>query len=183
LPDIYGVESWRFATQIVGIGQALALFVAFWLLRSRWPFSGAAFTMFGLLYFAGQFFLGFRRGDEALYLGPWRLPQAVDLILTLVAAVALMALWWQARGREGQPDLAEEATGDESLEPGHDDQADEQGEEGPEQIGEISQQDGALEVAREAVDSGNDAEATSSPDVVESQGSGESAEEIPRASE
>jgi phosphatidylglycerol:prolipoprotein diacylglycerol transferase len=69
LPDIYGVEASRFATQAAGLAFSLVLFLGFWLLRGRWPFSGAAFLMYTLLYFTGQFFLDFTRGDEAIYLG------------------------------------------------------------------------------------------------------------------
>lgn len=99
LPDLFGVGAPRFATQAFGIGLALALFVVFWLLRKRWPFAGASFLMFNLFYFTGQFFLEFTRGDEAIYLGPWRLAQVFDLALALAAAGSLMVLWWQASRR------------------------------------------------------------------------------------
>lgn len=103
LPDLYGVEAPRFATQAVGLGFCLVLLILFWLLRRRWPFPGVAFLMFGLLYFTGQFFLEFTRGDEAIYLGPWRLAQVLDLLLALLAAVALMMLWWRwNKGTEEQ---------------------------------------------------------------------------------
>jgi phosphatidylglycerol:prolipoprotein diacylglycerol transferase len=108
-PDLFGVEAPRFATQAVGFGYALLLFAGIWLLRGRWPFRGAAFLMFNLLYFAGQFLLEFTRGDEAIYFGPWRLAQALDLALALVAAAGLMVLWWRARGEvEEEPEAAEE---------------------------------------------------------------------------
>jgi phosphatidylglycerol:prolipoprotein diacylglycerol transferase len=99
LPDLYGVTAPRYATQVVGLAFALVLFVGFWLLRKRWPFAGASFLMYGLLYFAGQFFLEFTRGDEAIFVGPWRLAQALDLALALAAAVGLIVLWWQANRR------------------------------------------------------------------------------------
>ena len=96
MPDLFGVEAPRFATQIVGLVYALVLFAGFWLLRKPWPFTGAAFLMYVLLYFGGQFLLEFTRGDEAIYVGPWRLAQWVDLALALVAAAGLMVLWWRA---------------------------------------------------------------------------------------
>jgi phosphatidylglycerol---prolipoprotein diacylglyceryl transferase len=96
LPDLFGVEAPRFATQVVGLAWSLLLFVVFWLLRRRWPFAGGAFLMFVLFYFAGQFFLEFSRGDEAIYFGPWRLAQLLDLALVLLAALGLLLLWWQA---------------------------------------------------------------------------------------
>ncbi len=97
LPDLFGVEAPRFATQAFGLGLALILLVVFGLLRKRWPFAGASFLMYLLLYFSGQFFLEATRGDEAIYLGPWRLAQVLDLALALAAAAALMVLWWRAR--------------------------------------------------------------------------------------
>jgi phosphatidylglycerol:prolipoprotein diacylglycerol transferase len=97
LPDIYGVEASRFATQAVGLGFAILLFVIFWILRKRWPYPGAAFLMFNLLYFAGQFLLESTRGDEAIYLGPWRLAQTLDLVIALAAAAGLTYYWWQSR--------------------------------------------------------------------------------------
>jgi len=97
LPDAYGLEGLRFATQIAGLIQSAILFIAFWLLRERWPFAGASFLMFCLIYFTGQFFLEGYRGDEAIYFGPWRLTQAIDLAIVLLAAVGLLILWWQNR--------------------------------------------------------------------------------------
>lgn len=108
LPDIYGVEAPRFATQVVGLGFAFILFVGIWLLRGRWPFAGASFLMYGLLYFSGQFFLEFTRGDEAIYLGSWRLAQVLDMALALAAAVGLMVLWWTTRQSTQEDEAAEE---------------------------------------------------------------------------
>jgi len=102
LPDLYGVEASRFATQAVGAGFSLILLAVFWLLRRRWPFPGAAFLMLLLLYFTGVFFLEFTRGDEAIRIGVsgWRLAQVVDLVLAVLAAAGLLALWYRARGGE-----------------------------------------------------------------------------------
>lgn len=99
-PDLYGIEAQRFATQIFGLIQSAILFILFWLLRSRWPFAGEAFCMYCLLYFGGQFFVEFTRGDEALYFGPFRLAQVLNLALALAAAAGLLVLWWKARSRE-----------------------------------------------------------------------------------
>jgi phosphatidylglycerol:prolipoprotein diacylglycerol transferase len=102
LPDIYGIEAYRFATQALGLGFALLLFAGVWLLRANWPFVGGGFLLYTLLYFAGHFFLEFTRGDEALYLGPWRLPQLVDVVLVLVAAGGLLRLWQRTRLAVGE---------------------------------------------------------------------------------
>jgi len=96
LPDLYGVEAWRFATQAFALGFCLLLFIGVWLLRDRWPFRGAGFLTYVLLYFAGHFFLEFTRGDEAIYLGPWRLAQLIDVLLVLAAAAGLLVLWRRA---------------------------------------------------------------------------------------
>ncbi len=116
LPDLYGVEASRFATPVVGLAFALVLFVGFWLLRGHWPFPGAAFLMYLLLYFAGQFFLEFTRGDEALYLGPLRLAQVLNLVFALAAAVGLIVLWWQASRRAEEPG-GEAVEAEEAAEP------------------------------------------------------------------
>ena len=137
LPDIYGVVASRFATQVVGLIFALVLFALVLLLRGRWPFAGAAFLMYGLVYFGGQFFLEFTRGDEAIYLGPWRLAQVLDLALALAAGGCLVVLWWrftqqplveeveaeapsEAEGQEEETDGAAPAEGmeEEALVPG-----------------------------------------------------------------
>jgi phosphatidylglycerol:prolipoprotein diacylglycerol transferase len=116
LPDIYGVTGTRFATQVVGLIQSAVLFIPFWLLRKRWPFAGAAFLMLSLLYFTGQFFLELVRGDEALYVGPWRLPQIFDLALVLLSAVGLLVLWAQSRRGAAEPEAAEQTKEPELLE-------------------------------------------------------------------
>ena len=105
LPDLYGVEASRFATQAVGLGYSLLLFLGAWLLRRRLPFAGACFLLYVLLYFAGQFFLEFTRGDEAIYLGTLRLAQVLNLVLALAAGVVLLVLWW--RWRAGPEEEAE----------------------------------------------------------------------------
>jgi len=118
LPDLYGVEASRFATQAVGLGYSLLLFLGVWLMRRRWPFAGASFLLYAFLYFAGQFFLEFTRGDEAIYVGPWRLAQVLNLVLALAAGVALLVLWWRWRtvGEEREEPIEEveetQATGD-----------------------------------------------------------------------
>lgn len=101
LPDLFGVAAPRFATQAVALGFSLLLAAGIWLLRGHWPFPGASFLIYGLLYFAGQFFLEFTRGDEAIYLGSLRLAQVIDLALVLAAALGLLVLWW--RGGEEEP--------------------------------------------------------------------------------
>jgi membrane protein implicated in regulation of membrane protease activity len=102
----------------VGLGYSLLLFLGVWLMRRRWPFAGASFLLYTFLYVAGQFFLEFTRGDEAIYVGPWRLAQVLNLVLALAAGVALLVLWWRWRtvGEEREEPIEEveetQATGD-----------------------------------------------------------------------
>lgn len=111
LPDLYGVEASRFATQVAGLAFSLTLFLGILLLRGHWPFSGASFLMYVMLYFAGQFFLEFTRGDEALYLGTWRVAQVLNLAIALAAAVGLLVHWWRAsRSTQAQEDSSAEAS-------------------------------------------------------------------------
>jgi phosphatidylglycerol:prolipoprotein diacylglycerol transferase len=108
LPGIYG-EASRFATQAVGTGISLILFLGVWLTRRRWPFAGASFLLYALLYFASQFFLEFTRGDEAIYVGSWRLAQVLNLALVVIAAVGLLVLWWRwSTAEEDREDSAGE---------------------------------------------------------------------------
>ncbi len=115
LPDLYGVQASRFATQAVGLAFSLVLFAGFWLLRGLWPFPGASFLMYLLLYFSGQFFLDFTRGDEAIYLGPWRLAQTFDLVIALAAALVLLVKWWQWRTEGSPADSMEPVSGQEDA--------------------------------------------------------------------
>jgi phosphatidylglycerol:prolipoprotein diacylglycerol transferase len=113
LPDIYGIEQMRYATQIAGLIQAGLLFALFWFLRGRWPFAGAAFLMYSLLYFGGQFFVEFVRGDEALYFGRFRMGQIIEMALVGASAAGLLILWWRAR--RGGEEIDEEAEEDEEI--------------------------------------------------------------------
>jgi phosphatidylglycerol:prolipoprotein diacylglycerol transferase len=119
LPDLYGVEASRFATQAAGLGISLLLFLGVWLTRRRWPFAGALFLLYGLLYFAVAFFLEFTRGDEAIYLGPWRLAQVLNLALTLAGGLGLLVLWWRWRVR-GEDEEPEEVSADAPVTPAGD---------------------------------------------------------------
>jgi phosphatidylglycerol:prolipoprotein diacylglycerol transferase len=97
LPDLFGVEAPRFATQVVGLVYSLVLLVGFWLWRTRWPFHGASFLMYLLLYSSGMFMLASTRGDETVYLGPWRIGQWIDLLFAALSAGGLLILWWRRR--------------------------------------------------------------------------------------
>ena len=81
----------------------LLLLAAVWLLRGQQFSSGILFLLYTLVYFAGQFFLEFTRGDEAIYLGPWRLAQLLDVALVLAVSALLLWLWWSQRNAAEAP--------------------------------------------------------------------------------
>jgi phosphatidylglycerol:prolipoprotein diacylglycerol transferase len=108
LPDIYGINAPRFATQLLASVLSLAIFVLLWTTRRRWPFNpsaelrtgfaqgrpfpGFVFTLYLFLYAGGQFLLEFTRGDEAIYWGPWRVSQWIYLAEATLALVFLAYL-------------------------------------------------------------------------------------------
>jgi phosphatidylglycerol---prolipoprotein diacylglyceryl transferase len=156
----------RFATQIVGLIQAGVLFILFWLMRGRWPFAGAASLMYTLLYFGGQFFLEFVRGDKALYYGPFRLGQIIELVLAVASAVGLLILWWRFRRQGEEVEETEEAEEIEEIEvPEATEEVVEEaeGHEGPEGIEETAEAE-VVEGTAEAVEP-EAAEGTEGTDV------------------
>jgi phosphatidylglycerol:prolipoprotein diacylglycerol transferase len=108
LPDIYGINAPRFATQPLASALSLAIFILLWATRRRWPFDpsaelrassaqdrpfpGFAFALYLFLYAGGQFLLEFTRGDEAIYWGPWRVSQWIYLAEAALALVFLTHL-------------------------------------------------------------------------------------------
>jgi prolipoprotein diacylglyceryltransferase len=92
LPDIYGIEAPRFASQPAGaIHSALVLILLLALSRIR-ARPGLAFGAYLLAYFGGQFALEFLRGDETVYLGAWRLAQPIDAALALAGLIVIVVL-------------------------------------------------------------------------------------------
>ena len=173
LPDIYGVEASRFATQIAGMIQSTALLVIFWFVRNRWPFAGAAFLMYTLLYFGGQFFLEYMRGDEALYISGWRLTQLLDLVIALAAAAGLLVLWWRAQrdgeGLEYEEPVDEGVDEDEETGSADEDAAamETDGSEEPEDNGEapaaVDSEEPEEAIEAEAVEGNDEAESAKEP--------------------
>ncbi len=94
LPDLYGVQARRFATQPVG---AVWSAIVFGLLLLSGRRSRRGFNTFAYLFltFGGDLLLGFTRADETLYLGLWRAGQVVDAVLAAAGALGLILLWQQ----------------------------------------------------------------------------------------
>lgn len=89
LPDVYGLVAPRFPLQHFQIGLFALLLVGLLLLALTKPRAGTLFWVYVLVSAAGNFLLGFQRGDETLYLGAWRVDQVVDV--TLFAFAILFA--------------------------------------------------------------------------------------------
>jgi len=102
LPDLYGVDASRFATQVVALAYGLVLLFAVWRVRRAPLLPGTLVLLYLFFYFAGSFFLGLTRGDESIYLGPWRLGQVVDLLLVFLTAAILLGRWLRTRLRPAQ---------------------------------------------------------------------------------
>lgn len=97
LPDIYGYIDYRFATQWAGVAASLCIFaLAWWLLHYR-PWPGLPFAAYLALTGAGQFALGFMRGDDALVLGGLRIAQWLDLTAAVGGIALAVLLRWRAR--------------------------------------------------------------------------------------
>jgi len=89
LPDLNGVYLPRFPTQLMEMVVLLALFGVLWGLRRRWPFEGAGFLLYAIVYPAARFFIEFLRGDAVMAVGPLRATQALGGIICLIAIAAL----------------------------------------------------------------------------------------------
>jgi len=97
LPDIYGLPSPRFATQLMGAAWALVCFaMAITASKIRKPVAsqkseagGSAFVAAVALYCAGMFVLGFARGDAVPMLGAWRYDQVLDAVISITGAAYL----------------------------------------------------------------------------------------------
>lgn len=88
LPDIYGIEAVRFATQPLGAAWSLTVFGLLLFLQRRRLRPGNLFAFYLAVYFAGAACLEWTRGDETLYLGVWR----VGLVAHAAAAGLGLAL-------------------------------------------------------------------------------------------
>jgi phosphatidylglycerol:prolipoprotein diacylglycerol transferase len=93
LPDLNGVTLPRYPTQLMEMAVLLALFGVLWGLRRRWPFAGAGFLLYAIIYPAARFAIEFLRGDAVMSVGPLRATQVLGGIICITAVGALIALW------------------------------------------------------------------------------------------
>lgn len=96
LPDLYGLYAPRFPLQHAQIILFAGLFVGLVALSFQCPPKGLVFAVYLLVASLANFLLGFQRGDEALFVGGWRVDQWVDLGWLVVGLVA----WVAVRARE-----------------------------------------------------------------------------------
>lgn len=88
LPDLYGLVQPRFPLQPVEIALFAVLFIGLLWQAAQRRTPGTLFLMYLLIASAANALLGFQRGDETAYAGPWRVDQLVDLALVFCALVA-----------------------------------------------------------------------------------------------
>lgn len=86
LPDLFGIEAPRFATQFYGVLLALIVLGAARALARIVKRPGVRFGLVLALLSAGAFGIGFFRGDAVTMVGPLRIDQLLDL---LTAALGL----------------------------------------------------------------------------------------------
>lgn len=91
LPDIYGIQAVRFATQPVMIVWCLLLAALLWSLRRRMP-RGLAFALYLLLYSVADFGVAYLRGDGTWRWGLW-LAQWVALAEAGLAVGLVVYSW------------------------------------------------------------------------------------------
>ena len=100
LPDLYGVQARRFATQPVGAAWSLLIFVL--LLLGRRSRRGLNTFAYLFLAFGGDLLLGFTRADETLYWDLWRVGQVVDAVLAAAGLLGVIFLWQQGRNQQAE---------------------------------------------------------------------------------
>jgi phosphatidylglycerol:prolipoprotein diacylglycerol transferase len=100
LPDIYGVQAVRFATQPVMIAWCLLLAALLWSLRHRMP-RGFGFALYLLLYALADFGVAYLRGDGTWRWGLWLAQWAA--LVEVGFAVGLATCAWTRPDRKQVP--------------------------------------------------------------------------------
>jgi prolipoprotein diacylglyceryl transferase len=88
LPDLYGLVQPRFPLQHAEIALCAVLFVGLLWQAAQRRTPGTLFLMYLLIASPANALLGFQRGDETAYAGPWRVDQIVDLAFFFCALIA-----------------------------------------------------------------------------------------------
>jgi len=100
LPDIYGVQAVRFATQPVMIAWCVLLAALLWSLRHRMP-RGFGFALYLLLYALADFGVAYLRGDGTWRWGLWLAQWAA--LVEVGFAVGLATCAWTRPDRKQVP--------------------------------------------------------------------------------
>jgi phosphatidylglycerol:prolipoprotein diacylglycerol transferase len=117
LPDIYGIQAQRFATQPLGALLSLVVFVLLLILERAGSQPGRRFGLFMFLYFGGLAILEALRGDETIFLGDWRIGQVVSAGLALLGLILIFAAGSASQRREVAPTPADATLSDDRPEP------------------------------------------------------------------
>lgn len=93
VPDINGIWSYRYPTQIItGLFCAL-LFIYLWRQRKTFPFHGALLLQYLILYNIGRLVIDFLRGDETIAIGILTKHQLTATIIALTAALIMLLVF------------------------------------------------------------------------------------------
>ena len=88
LPDHLGVFTWRYQTQLLGVGLSLLVLILVLSRSRRWARGNAFyFVLFALSL--GRVGLGFWRGDTAVSIGTFRLDMILDATLAILFLILL----------------------------------------------------------------------------------------------
>lgn len=100
LPDSFGIFDLRYATQLIGLGLSLLVFMSVMALRRRWP-KGRLFwfTLFELTL--ARLVVSLFRGDQILHLFGMRLDTLIEVILVVVFLILLKYAWVDELERSG----------------------------------------------------------------------------------
>lgn len=99
LPDSYGIYALRFPVQHIEILLFAGLFLGLWLFAFHKPRAGLPAIIYLFVSSLANFWLGFQRGDDAVFVQGLRLDQWTDGLFILIAL--LFYLGWVREGKVG----------------------------------------------------------------------------------
>jgi phosphatidylglycerol:prolipoprotein diacylglycerol transferase len=117
LPDMYGMVTPRFASQLYGFVLGLLLLIVSIILARRVNRPGLRFWLVLALLGLGAFAIGFTRGDSNPMLGPLRLDQILDLVIVALGVAGSIQSMSQPIEGAGATGTARRFA---AIRPGHD---------------------------------------------------------------